>query len=188
MKKPLDRMIVETWVLFKSNLVLVVPAVVVTCLTIAFYLFLGMVVFLNIFPGLKKTWGSFGGSMGGGSPELLMGLIIKSVGLLFGFMITAAVFQTFLGMIHGAGWGGMFANVVSRGRTDLGDYVEGIGKFSGRMFGYMMIRGGLVGLPFVVAMFFVMIFVLIARNATPMVIVLSVLMLAAAGVCAMVIS
>lgn len=154
MKKPLSISIREVWSLFLDNLVLLVPAAAVWFISLAFYGLIALVFFLTCWRSFKELLSGVQGFSDLSFSEL-WGWAVSGAVYLIGMAAVAVMFQIALSILHGAGWGRMFERAAARGKTGLGDYFEGIARFSGRMFWYAMLRGGILGLPLTALMVFV---------------------------------
>jgi hypothetical protein len=155
-------MVRETWCLFTGNLVLLAPVAIVWLLTMVFYGLLAFVFFTTCYTGFRAIISGLQNITDLRMADL-MRWVVSSAVYLVGIVSAAVVFQFALGILHGAGWGRMFERAVKTGRTGPSDYFEGVFSFSGRMFGYAMLRGGIVGLPLVV--FLMILTVLAVSNA-----------------------
>ncbi len=164
MKKPLDVILKETWALFRANLVLIVPMV---AFVLAYALFLGASFSIIVFTGILKVDAivrEFKNLIGNGyDPAGIWNFMRGSLAGLFAALMLLSVLMFVVSAIHSAGIGWMFARAATCGKTGMRDYLEGIGRFFGRMMSLIMMKTGLLLLPVLA----VLIVALIAMLALP---------------------
>ncbi|MFA6449263.1 MAG: hypothetical protein WCX65_07350 [bacterium] len=146
MQKPIDELIHETWALFARNLVLLVPMIAYWFVLAGFYTVVAVVVVVTNFLKIKDIAMRISGSASFPG-EAVAGWLAHSVMYLMAMLFIVFLFQTLLSVLQSAGMGRMFARAATEGRTGLGDYFEGIGKFSGRAFYIAALKGGILMLP-----------------------------------------
>lgn len=156
----LEKRIVDAWNIFSDNLVLIVPAFAIGFLNLLVYGGLAALFFILCLQDLSGF--AFSLSDPSSFPVERLGVfIMQSVSYIAGFIMIAGAYQVVVGILHGAGWSNMFARAAVTGRTDLGDYMAGIGNFSGRMFGMLMVRTSIILLPVIAVLLIAVVFAMI---------------------------
>ncbi len=142
----LDKRLVDAWNIVSDNLVLIVPAFLVAVLNIIVY---GGLIGLFFLLCVKDISGL---NINLSDPttfpiDRIGAYIMQFLTYIIGFVIIGSVYSFAVKIVHGAGWSNMFACAARNGKTDFGDYMAGIGNFTGRMFGMQMVRTSIMLLP-----------------------------------------
>ncbi|MEW6202689.1 MAG: hypothetical protein AB1546_11970 [bacterium] len=129
MRKNIEQMIPEVWKVFRSNLVVFVPPVFVfvvySIVTVSFIVMFFLSISLKI-SGLTGFFTDF-------RVEELKSLLTQVTAYSIVMLIIFGILMLIISVIHAAGWGNMFACAAVNGTTNLGDYFDGITRFTVRI-------------------------------------------------------
>lgn len=146
LKRSIEKYFVHGWNVFSDNLILFVPVLGVGIVSMMVYAGLGAVLFFacirdfislgyNFHDPSNLPWHSIGSYF---SNFVFYIVAVFSIAFAFSFAVS---------IIHRAGIGFMLSQAVKNGRTYLGEYFEGVARYSGRMFNMLVIRTSILLIP-----------------------------------------
>jgi len=145
-EKTFSQRLGETWDLLVGNLVLFLPAIGIFFLNTIVYGFLALALFF----GCLREFLALGYDLSNpySIPYMHMAEFFgRFIYLITGLFVIFVLYSAAISIIHRSGWGNMFARVARGGKAGLGDYFEGITKFSGRMLWFVIVRGSIMWIP-----------------------------------------
>ncbi|MFC1474707.1 hypothetical protein ACFLQK_01565 [bacterium] len=146
MRKSLGKMILEAWNLFVDNIVLILPAIGIGILNLIVYGLLSLVLFSLCIKEFLSIGYNFRDPSALPYSEIF-GFFAQFIYYIAGIFIISLTYSFIIGVLNRSGWGHMHAKAVTTGKTDIGDYFEGIAKFTGRMFWLIAVRSSIFWIP-----------------------------------------
>ena len=144
MKKTIEQMIPEVWKVFRENLIIFIPPAFVFILYGLVFVAFAAIFVVTMAVKIGTLTNLFSNFTIENWKSLLSDVTIYSVLIFLLFLCV----MFFISILHGAGWGNMFACAAVSGKTGFGDYLDGITRFTVRIGAGTILKMCLQVIPF----------------------------------------